>query len=130
MYTILLVTGSRLWKSKASIKAAIEKLGPDLVIQGGCDGADLLAFESCLDLQIPCLTIPAKWKQQGKPAGVIRNSTMLTWMSAGMVALKREGGKVRLLCYAFHKDLTKSRGTADMVKKAGKAGIRVKKFKD
>lgn len=58
---------------------------------------------------------PADWKRYGRAAGPIRNRQML------------EEGKPDLII-AFHSNLAESRGTANMVKIARKAGIEVRVF--
>jgi hypothetical protein len=63
------------------------------------------------------LPFPADWNTHGKAAGPIRNRQML-----------KEGKPDVVL--AFHEDLGRSKGTADMVRAAKAAGIAVKVFKN
>lgn len=55
---------------------------------------------------------PADWEKYGKVAGPIRNQQML------------DEGKPDVV-YAFTDDLSNSRGTADMCRRANKAGVPV-----
>jgi len=56
------------------------------------------------------MSFPADWKSYGKGAGPIRNQLML------------DEGKPDLVL-AFHNDISSSRGTADMIRRAKKHGI-------
>lgn len=78
------------------------------VIQGGANGADLLARRWSEYKGIECLTFHAKWSRHGPSAGPIRNQQMI------------DEGKPDLVV-AF----PGGRGTADMVRRARIAGIRV-----
>ncbi len=53
---------------------------------------------------------PADWKRYGRAAGRIRNALMLEYEKPDLVI-------------AFHEDLSTSRGTLDMLKRAKLAGI-------
>ena len=78
------------------------------IIQGGARGADELARSWAKNRNIPVETYPADWKQHGRAAGPIRNGVMLAESKPdGVVAFP--GG----------------RGTADCVKQAEAAGIKV-----
>jgi hypothetical protein len=57
-------------------------------------------------------SFPADWETYGKAAGPIRNTQMLTEGNPDMVA-------------AFHNDISKSKGTKNMIVQAKKAGIKV-----
>lgn len=83
---------------------------PDVVIEGEARGADTMAREAAEQLGIPVLPFPADWTRFGKAAGPIRNRQMLT-----------EGKPTEVI--AFHHDISKSRGTRDMVVQARKHGI-------
>lgn len=81
------------------------------IIQGGATGADFLAKVFALDEfdgQVHHKEFPAEWKKYGKAAGGIRNQQMLDEGKPNLV-VAFPGGK----------------GTADMVKRAKKAGIKV-----
>lgn len=79
------------------------------VIQGGATGADRLARVWCLHHSVPYDNYPADWKIQGRTAGPLRNQRMLDEGRPDIV-LAFPGGK----------------GTADMVRRARVAGVRVK----
>ena len=86
-----------------------------VVIQGGACGADFLAKVCVLDEwsymyepKVTLLEFPADWKTHGKAAGAIRNQQMIDEGKPDLV-LAFPGG----------------RGTADMVSRAKKAGIKV-----
>jgi len=119
----LLICGDREWKKKDRIRRELLLLGIsniEVVIHGAARGADSLGAEVAEELGINKRRIkpfPAKWEEQGKAAGVIRNSQML-----------KEGRPTYVL--AFHSHLkTQSKGTADMVRKAKAVGIEVKVIK-
>lgn len=78
------------------------------IIQGGASGADFLAAMWATDHNVLCIGVPADWANYGKAAGPIRNRQMLEDCQPDLV-LAFPGG----------------RGTADMVRQAKKAGIKV-----
>ena len=85
---------------------------PELVIVGGDDstytsGVDATAYSWCRDWGWPCAVVPAWWQANGNGAGPRRNSLMLKLGADTCVAFP--GG----------------RGTADMVRKARKAGLMI-----
>lgn len=76
-----------------------------LIIHGGARGADSLAGRYAEERGIPVECYPARWKEEGKAAGVLRNQRMLAAEPDIVIAFP--GGK----------------GTADMVRRAHKAGV-------
>ncbi|HKS72677.1 MAG TPA: SLOG family protein [Terriglobales bacterium] len=78
------------------------------IIQGGAIGADTLAREWAEVYGVPYREFPADWNKHGRAAGPIRNQRMI------------DEGKPDLVI-AF----PGGRGTADMISRAEKAGIRV-----
>lgn len=106
-----IVCGGRDYKDGARVsrilEAAVERLGVDAIVQGGAAGADRLAKEWAIHRKIQCETFYADWDTHKKAAGPIRNSKMLT-----------VGAEI---CFAF----PGGAGTADMVRQATKAGLRV-----
>lgn len=119
----VLVTGDRNWADYGMIKdalarrkytEAILRIGPPIVIHGAAKGADRLAGYAAKSLGLEVREYPADWKL-GKAAGVIRNQQML------------DSEKVDLVL-AFHDDLENSKGTKDMVERAKKAGIAIRRY--
>ena len=82
------------------------------LIHGAARGADALAADWALDRDVLCTAYPADWDGDGGAAGPIRNQKML------------DLGKPHLVI-AF----PGGRGTADMVKRAEKAGVPVAKVR-
>jgi hypothetical protein len=81
------------------------------IIEGEAKGADFLARVWAKYRYLPFEAYPADWKQFGNRAGPIRNAEMLSKGRPDMVlAFLAEGSK----------------GTADMIRQAEKAGVPVK----
>lgn len=80
----------------------------DTIIHGDALGADRLAGKWAKEVGVQVLSYPADWEKYPKAAGPIRNQQML------------DEGKPDLVI-AF----PGGRGTADMVRRAKKAGIKV-----
>lgn len=110
---ILLICGDRNWTDMASIGRAIDNYTGSikLVIHGGCRGADRLAGEAAKNRRIPVKVYYANWNQYGRAAGPIRNQQMLD-----------EGCPDEV--WAFHSNITTSKGTAHMVSIARDIGIK------
>lgn len=112
----ILVCGSRYWNSREPIARELRKFpNAELVIHGGCGGADTQAGRAATELEIPVVVYPANWSKHGKAAGPIRNALMLA------------EGKPDIVL-AFHEGIGLGRGTADMVAKAKAAGVEVRVF--
>ena len=90
------------------LRDRLERLNPSTVITGGATGADQHAYQWCVMTCTPRWTFPADWDQYGPSAGPIRNQRMLDEGNPDVV-LAFPGG----------------RGTADMVRRAKEAGIKV-----
>lgn len=115
-----------------------------LMVEGEADGADLLSRDAAILLDIPYQPFFAHWDHHfrhddrcetswprchiplcpsgcteiiGRAAGLIRNTKML------------KDGKANGIV-AFHHDLTKSKGTADMVRQGRRAGLPVWVYTD
>lgn len=115
----VLVTGSRTFSDARIVDAVLTGLwhnyGSMLVIAGGAKGADDLAGRWCDRWEFPLETWPADWEKHGKAAGPIRNQKMLD----------RFEGEPDLVLAFVDKPLEESKGTADMVRRARKAGVQV-----
>ena len=107
----LLVCGSRDWTNKEVIREEIVKLNPSVIIEGGARGADKIAREIAIELEIDVMEYPAEWDKYEEGAGPIRNQQMLDEAYPNLVL-------------AF--PLPDSRGTWDMIRRARAAGIEVK----
>lgn len=107
----ILVCGSRYWSDRQTIRLFLSRYSKAVIIQGECKGADLLAKQVGLELGFEIVSFPADWKTYGRAAGPIRNKQMLV------------EGKPDLVI-AFHKDISTSKGTANMIKQAESAGIK------
>ena len=109
----VLVTGARDWRDAAAIRRALSALPPgSTVITGAASGADRLAALVAADLGLGVEEYPADWRRYGRAAGPIRNQWMLDHARSDRVI-------------AFHADLARSRGTADMLRRARRAGLPV-----
>lgn len=109
---LILVTGDRNWNDEQCIYDALASYqGDHTLIHGAARGADTIATNAAKLLGWGIVAFPANWAAYGRAAGPLRNQEML------------ETGPD--LVIAFHPDLTKSKGTRDMVTRARRAGIRV-----
>lgn len=104
----VIVCGGRDYQDREAVFAALDRIRPDLVIQGGATGADRLAFDWCMARTVECYNMPANWKEHGKAAGPIRNQRMIDEFRPSML-IHFPGG----------------RGTADMISRATKAGLEI-----
>ena len=106
--TRILICGDRNWKDIETIENFVKSLPPDtVIIHGDCRGADKIADKVAKEHGLTVEPFPAKWEKYGDAAGPIRNRRMIL-----------EGKPDRVV--AFHDDISKSRGTADMLKQARK----------
>jgi hypothetical protein len=117
--TRILICGDRNWSDYDFIlhhlKKYIDEHHPDaidFVIEGEARGADSLGRQAAESLGIIVLKFPANWEKFGRAAGPIRNKQML------------DEGKPDVV-WVFHDDLSKSRGTNDMIRQARKRGVPV-----
>lgn len=111
----MLITGDRNWTNRAAIKRVLQQAksaGYDTLIEGEARGADSIAKEEATRLGYIVRGFPANWAEYHRAAGYIRNQQML------------DEGQPDTVVY-FHKNLAESKGTADMVRRARKAGITV-----
>lgn len=105
----VLVCGGRDFRDVALLKDVLNGLMPLAAIcHGGATGADALADGWAYLHEIPCTRYPADWGLYGRHAGPLRNRQMLAEFNPDLV-VAFPGGK----------------GTADMVRRARKAGFEV-----
>lgn len=114
-YTILVcggrdyADGARLSAIMTSLLEQIRASGQELIlVEGGARGADRLARLWAVEQGVRFVTYEADWAQFGSAAGLIRNQKMLTESHPDMVVAFPGG-----------------RGTADMITRAKRAGVRV-----
>lgn len=125
----VLVTGDRNWNDGYIVSTVLTGLLVDaqvvgeglVIIDGKARGADTFAGEwyggaedgiHAIHEDVQHERYSAKWDEHGKAAGPIRNQQMLTEGKPDVVI-------------AFHDNLEASKGTADMVKRARRAGLPV-----
>ena len=123
---ILIITGDRKWKNRPKIGKEIHRRRKkvSLLIQGGAEGADLIADDYAKLLGIPTAQFDANWPFHRRAAGPIRNYNQLKFGMAIAEALKEQ-----LLVLAFHSNLKKSKGTKNMIEQARKKKVLVKIIK-
>ena len=136
----ILICGDRYWNNIKTIISALQYISLServdykdmVIIEGEASGADKLGKEAALMLGVPkenILEYPAPWGEiEGKPAYQIgtRGNGSRFWKAAGPVRNRKmlnEGNPDIVL--AFHRDITVSYGTKDMVTIAMKAGKKV-----
>ena len=113
---IVLICGDRNWNNFKVIDAFLDTIPQDAtILEGDCRGADKISGYLARQRGMTVITEPADWEFYGKRAGPERNAEMLRKYKVDLVA-------------AFHNDISKSRGTRDMVVRARKANIPVKIF--
>ncbi len=108
----VLVCGGRDYHRPAQVFSELNRIHSETPItelmQGGAKGADQLAREWAeTKPEVRRFVCKADWAKHGKAAGPVRNARMLEWKPDLVVAFP--GG----------------RGTANMVKQAADAGVRV-----
>lgn len=109
----ILICGDRNWADRLSIRRYLDTLDLDtIIIAGGARGADTIAEEEAEVIGLTVHVFPAEWDKYGRAAGPIRNQQML------------DEGLPDLVVY-FHPNLSASRGTADMCRRARKRNIPV-----
>lgn len=107
----VLVCGGRDYGDRRSVYSELDRLyaqHPIVLIAGGARGVDNLAADWAAARSVPKMIYNADWERHGKAAGPIRNQRMI------------DEGKPDLVV-AF----PGGRGTADMVKRAKAADIKV-----
>jgi len=108
----VLVCGGRHYSDRAKMAEVLAQLLPPMppieLINGCAPGADMLARDWALARGITIQYFPADWGKHGRAAGPIRNQQMLDQGKPDLVVAFAGG-----------------RGTADMVRRARAAGVRV-----
>lgn len=104
----VLVCGGRDFFDYTAVKLVLDELRPACVIAGEASGADASARRWARETDTQYEGYPANWKQFGKAAGYRRNATMLAQGKPDLVVAFPGG-----------------RGTADMIRQAEKAGVKV-----
>lgn len=115
-----IVCGGRDYSDEGKVFEALTSLGVSFVIEGGASGADTLAWEwarrNLTDDKAPWsdrwMRFDARWDRDGRAAGPIRNQRMID-----------EGKPDAVVAFPG------GRGTADMIRRAKRAGIPVHQFK-
>ena len=108
----VLVCGGRQYDDAGAVALRLSEIHRDHgiteIIEGGATGADTLARKFGESVGIPVRTFPADWGRHGRAAGPIRNLQML-----------KEGKPDLVVAFPG------GRGTANMVKQARAAGVKV-----
>ena len=104
----VLVCGGRDYSDLDKVIAILDTIQPSSIIEGGAQGADSLARQWAILRDVDRRSFYADWSRDGKAAGPIRNQRMLDEGRPDLVVAFPGGG-----------------GTADMVRRAERARIRV-----
>jgi len=108
---IVIICGDRNWTDEDTIDEYIKILPPhSTIIHGNCRAVDKIAAKLGRIRGHRVIPNSAEWNKFGRGAGPIRNRRML------------EEGQPDLVV-AFHDDLSRSKGTADMIGQAEARGI-------
>lgn len=111
---IVLMCGDRNWNNFKVIDAVLSTFPPNTeIVEGNCRGADKISGYLARKRGMIVHAESADWNTYDKGAGPIRNQEMLRKYKIDLVV-------------AFHDNITKSKGTMDMITRATKAGILVK----
>lgn len=111
----VLICGDRNWDNTERVYTFLDKLiennNIELIIHGGCRGADIIGGKWAKNRGIYVKQINAEWNKYGKAAGPIRNKKMLDEKPDIIIA--------------FHNDIQNSKGTKNMVTQAREHAIKV-----
>lgn len=118
----ILVCGSRDYENHTRIYQVLDKyrisyseLGRHLlIISGGAGGADNHAMKWAMSRKVDHLIMYARWDQEGRAAGALRN--------------RRMAKQKPDLVIGFSDDFSKSVGTTDMLNHAKSKGIPTKRY--
>lgn len=112
----VLVTGDRDWSDVERVAEVLQLLPSGTVlVHGACRGADVTCALVAEQLGFEARPYPADWARYPRAAGPIRNQQMLDEEHTEEAPID--------LCLAFHNDIERSRGTADMLRRVVKARI-------
>lgn len=115
----ILVAGDRNWDDVKTIVDALEQFpSGTILIHGACAGVDNTCAAVAEALGFTVKAYPADWIARGRAAGPIRNQQMINE--------EHNVDEPIDICLAFHNDVTNSRGTRDMIKRAEKEKIIVR----
>jgi hypothetical protein len=103
------IIGSRTATDYEKLKQGLEGLHITEVLTGGAQGADQFAERYAREHGLPCTVMIADWSRHGIKAGPIRNGELVA--AADQVVAYWDG---------------ESRGTADTIRKARRAGLPVR----
>lgn len=110
----VIVTGGRDYQDKEMVYRILDQLNASFVAVGDCPtGADLFAFEWCIERGVPYKLYEAKWTELGRKAGPIRNEEMIVDNLDAKFVVAFKGNK----------------GTADTVRRAESANLLVLRVK-
>ena len=109
----ILICGDRNWNDFKKVEEKLNEFNcaEDIIITGGCRGADKIAEYLGKKKGFKVEVYPADWLKYGKGAGPIRNKQML------------DLGPDRVI--AFHSNIDESRGTKNCITQAAKKEIPV-----
>lgn len=109
----VIVAGSRTIKDLSTVSKAINGSGFKIteLVSGTAKGVDQLGEVWATAMGIPIKRFPANWNVHGNAAGPLRNEEMAKYVG-------KDGGLVAI--WANH-----SRGTEDMIRRAGVHGLQV-----
>jgi hypothetical protein len=105
---IILVCGGRGFDDHLMVHNVLHLTGATTILEGGASGADELARNWAAHNEVPCITIPARWDEEGRAAGPIRNQRMLDLHEISLVVAFPGG-----------------RGTSDMVRRARRRRLEI-----
>lgn len=115
---VVFVTGDRKWHNKDLIHKTLAEFPKGTwLLEGGAGGADRLSREVGFALGFQPFTAYANWGVYHRAAGPMRNQAM----GELLAILVKAGLKVH--AFAFHNDLSRSKGTKDMLKILKRIGI-------
>lgn len=103
----IIVTGGRHYEDRLMIHKVLSLINPDLVVQGGASGADLLARTWARVNKKEHDTIYADWNKYGRAAGPYRNREMLEkYPNATVVAFPGNNGTENCIKQAKELNMT------------------------